>query len=61
MDVDVDVDAGTEDVLAHVARGVGLLEGLLQDLDAFVELAPDVDVGRLGRIACAETTVASIS
>src|SRR5207302_1797885 len=47
MEVELDVDAGAQDVLAHVARRVGLLERLGQDAIALVEFAANVDVADL--------------
>src|SRR5579862_7902666 len=48
MDVHLAVEASPEDVLADEPGGPGLGQLGLEDLLYVVELAPDVDVGRLG-------------
>ena len=47
VDVDVDVESGTADILAQEALGTGLLKGLGDDLGRLGELASDVDIGQV--------------
>ena len=47
MDVDFEVEAGAEDVLAKEPVGLGFGDGLLQDFRAEREFATDVEVGQM--------------